>query len=156
YDDDSTVDGTTYTYTVRALTSGDSPLESVDSPSAVAAADASAPPAPVSVSLADGTWINQASNGRASVVVTLSGSSSTDTVSATISGGGQSATGTAAGGATVTIGPLDASALPDGRVTLTAHVTDAAGNVSGDTTGSANKDTHAPSAPTARYVDNKN
>src|SRR5205823_7258988 len=93
YDDDATTDGTTYTYTVRALTSGDSPLESVDSPAAVAAADASAPGAPVSVTLAGGDWINAASNGHASVVVTLSGSASSDTVSATISGDGQSVSG---------------------------------------------------------------
>lgn len=56
----------------------------------------------------------------------------------------------------MTVTELDASALPDGTVTIAATVADAAGNTSAAKTTTASKDTVAPSAPTASYVDERN
>src|SRR5438105_6024271 len=54
YADTATVDGTTYTYKVRAVSSGTPTLESVDSTAATAKADATPPGQPSGISLANG------------------------------------------------------------------------------------------------------
>ena len=57
------------------------------------------------------------------------------------------------GAGTVTISGIDASGLADGSVTLSARASDAAGNISAARTATVTKDTVAPGAPTASYVD---
>ena len=54
YDDLATVNGTTYTYMVRALTTAGVTLESLDSPTPTAVADATPPGQPSTVALANG------------------------------------------------------------------------------------------------------
>jgi len=57
---------------------------------------------------------------------------------------------------TVTFTGINVSSFGDGTVTLTATSTDAAGNVSTARTAGVTKDTAAPAAPSASYVDNSN
>jgi hypothetical protein len=165
YTDSATADGTTYTYTVRAVSSGSPILESVDSAGATAKADATPPSAPTAVALANGrgngnAYISLANRSSVSVSVTLpSTSSSSDTVTVTLSAGAASASGTtaaSAGAGTVTVSGIDAGSLADGTVSISATSTDAAGNLSSSATGSAPKDTVAPAAPGGSYVDVNN
>ena len=165
YTDSATADGTTYTYTVRAVSSGSPVLESLDGAGATATADATPPSAPTAVALANGrgngnAYISLANRSSVSVSVTLPASSSaSDTVTVTLSAGAGSVSGTtaaASGAGTVTVTGLDASSLSDGTVTISATSSDAAGNVSSAKSGSAPKDTVAPAAPSGSYVDANN
>jgi hypothetical protein len=162
YDDLATVNGTTYTYMVRALTTAGVTLESLDSPTATAVADATPPGQPSVVALANGggtgsAYVNAANAAAVSVSVTLpAGSLATDVVTVTLMSGATSVSSTAAASAgtgTITVTGIDARGLADGTTTLGATSTDAAGNVSTVRSGSAPKDTAAPSAPSATYVD---
>lgn len=164
YTDSATTNGTAYTYKVVALTCSPN-LQSLDSPTAAATADATAPAAPTLVALVNGggtgsAYINAANAHTVSVQVTLTaGSASTDTVTVTLSNGAGSVTRTAAattGAGTITIIGIDASALADGTVTFSATSRDLAGNVSAAKTATAPKDTVAPGAPVASYMDVNN
>jgi len=165
YTDTAMTDGTAYSYRVRSVSSGTPTLESLDSPTASASADATAPAQPTSVQLANGggqgsQFINLGNRASVSVAVQLAGGSlSTDTVTVTVSNGAQSVSRTApatAGAGTRTVAGLDTTALADGTAVVSASVTDAAGNVSTATTSTAPKDTVAPGAPAAAYVDQRN
>jgi hypothetical protein len=165
YSDTATVDGTTYTYKLNAVTSGTPLLTSVDSSTVSAKADATPPGAPTTVALANGggsgsAYVNSGNAGSLSVSVTLpAGSLSTDVVKLTISNGGNSITSTNAGPAgpgTITFSGLNVSALGDGTLTISANSTDLAGNVGATTSITAPKDTVAPGAPSANYTDNNN
>jgi hypothetical protein len=165
YSDTATVDGTTYTYKLNAVTSGTPLLTSVDSSTVTATADATPPGAPTTVALANGggsggAYVNSGNAGSLSVSVTLpAGSLSTDLVKVTISNGGNSIISTKAGPAgagTITFTALNVSALGDGTLTISANSTDLAGNVGATTSVGAPKDTVAPGAPSANYTDNNN
>jgi hypothetical protein len=158
--DTSSSNGTQYTYRVRAVSTDG--LQSLDSATASARADSTAPTRPSAVALANGggtgsAYLNSANSGSVSVRVTLPSSSvATDTVTVTLSRNGATASGTApatAGSGTVTVTGIDASALADGSVTISATASDAAGNTSSARTATATKDTVAPNAPTAAYDD---
>jgi hypothetical protein len=158
--DTSSTNGTQYSYRVRAVSIGG--LQSIDSSTATARADSSAPTRPSAVALANGggtgnAYLNPANSGSVSVRVTLGASSvSTDVVTVTLSRSGVSVSATAPatqGAGTLTLSGIDASALPDGSVTISATAADAAGNVSSARTTTATKDTVAPGAPTASYTD---
>jgi hypothetical protein len=162
YSDTATVDGTTYTYKVRAVSSGTPVLESVDSTTVTAVADATSPGRPSAIALANGggaggAYVNAANRSAVGVSVTLpAGSLSSDTVTVTVSNGASSVTGTgwaSAGPGTVTIGALNLSGLADGTLTITATSTDFAGNISSVYSATFTKDTVAPGAPTAFYFD---
>jgi large repetitive protein len=161
YSDTATVDGTSYTYKIRAVSSASPALESVDSSTVTAVADATPPGKPSSVTLTNGggtggAYINRGNMSSINVSVTLaSGWLSTDTVTLTLSNGGSSVTKTAnPSSGTVTFNGIDVSGLGDGPVTLSATSADAAGNLSATQSSSAPKDTAAPAAPSASYVDN--
>jgi hypothetical protein len=165
YSDTATVDGTTYTYKLNAVTSGTPLLTSVDSSTVSAKADATPPGAPTTVALANGggsggAYVNSGNAGSLSVSVTLpAGSLSTDVVKLTISNGGNSIVSTKAGPAgagTITFTGLNVSGLGDGTLTISANSTDLAGNVGATTSVTAPKDTAAPGAPSANYTDNNN
>jgi large repetitive protein len=165
YTDNATVDGTTYTYAIRATSSGTPTLQSLDSPTATATADATPPGQPTSVSLTNGggagnAYINFANRGSISVSVGLAANSLTsDVVTLTLSDGSTSVTQTAAGTAgagTITISNVNAGGLNDGSITITAKSNDLAGNVSTVRSVTVTKDTAAPSAPTGAYTDNNN
>jgi Bacterial Ig domain/Bacterial Ig-like domain len=158
--DTSSTNGTQYSYRVRAVSTDG--LESLDSPTATARADSSAPTRPSAVVLANGggtgsVYLNAANTGSVSVTVTLGSSSvSTDVVTVTLTSGGVSVSDTAPatqGAGTVAFSGIGASALPDGSVTISATASDAAGNTSSARTRTVTKDTAAPGAPTATYVD---
>jgi hypothetical protein len=162
YYDTATVDGTAYTYKLHAVSSGLPTLSSLDSVTATATADATPPAAPTSVALANGlgagnAYVNGTNKAAVNISVTLlAGSIATDTVAVTLTDGTATATGTAtasAGAGTVTVAGIDTSALADGTIAISATSTDAAGNVSTAATGTASKDTVAPGAPTASYVE---
>jgi hypothetical protein len=165
YSDTATTDGTTYTYKVRAVSSGSPVLESLESTTVTATADATAPGQPTGIGLANGggaggAYINAANASSLGISVSLpAGSLTTDTVHVTISNGGNSVTATTSGSAgagTVTVSGIGVSGLGDGGVTITATSTDLAGNVSTTGTATFTKDTVAPGAPTAVYTDNIN
>jgi hypothetical protein len=165
YGDTATTDGTTYTYKVRAVSSGAPTMESVDSTTATGTADATPPGQPTTISLANGggagnAYINLANEGSLSVSVGLpAGSLATDQVTLTLSNGASSVTRTAsatAGAGTVTISSINVSSLGDGTVTITATSTDLAGNVSTASSATFTKDTVAPGAPAASYTDKVN
>jgi hypothetical protein len=165
YTDTATTDGTTYTYEVRAVSSGTPVLDSLDSATVTATADASAPGTPSSLVLANGggngnAFVNAGNAGSLSVSVSLpAGSLTTDVVQLTVSSGGNSVVATHAGSAgagTITLSGLNVAGLGDGALTLSANSTDLAGNVSGAGTATVTKDTVAPGAPTANYTDNNN
>jgi hypothetical protein len=158
--DESSSNGTQYTYRVRAVATDG--LESLDSASASAQADSSAPNRPSAVALANGggtgsAYLNSANSSSVSVRVTLGSSSlATDTVTVTLSHSGASVSKTApatAGSGTITVTGIDASALEDGSVTVSATAFDLAGNASSARTTTVTKDTAAPNAPTAAYDD---
>jgi hypothetical protein len=164
YDDRATVDGATYGYRVRALAADDPALDSVDSPAATATADATPPPAPAAVALANGGgrgggYVNSSNRSAIAVAVGLGQPGvAGDTVTVTVSAGGPGVSRSVAvpaGATAVTVGGLDLSQLPDGQLTLSATVADAAGNASPASSGQATKDTAAPSAPLAAYFDEK-
>lgn len=164
YSDTATVDGTTYTYKLTAVTSGTVLLTSLDSITVTAAADATAP-GTTSVALANGggaggAYVNAGNAGSLSVSVTLpAGSLTSDLVKLTISNGGNSVTSTNAGSAgagTITFTGLNVSSLGDGTLTISAFSTDLAGNVGATRSITVTKDTVAPNAPTANYTDNNN
>ena len=165
YTDATGVEGTAYTYKVRAISSGAVALESPDSPLASATPDATAPTLPGAVQLVNGggqanQYINLANRTSVSIAVTLPASSAaSDVVTVTLRNGAQSVSKTApatAGAGTVTVGGLDATSLADGTITIEATAADAAGNVSAPQASSAPKDTVAPGLPTATYVDQRN
>jgi hypothetical protein len=165
YSDTATTDGTTYTYKVRAVSSGAPVLESLDSATVSKAADATAPGQPTAIALANGggaggAYINAANASSLGVSVSLpAGSLTSDTVRVTLSNGGNSVTATTSGSAgagTVTVSGFGVTGLGDGTVTITAISTDLAGNVSTTRTATFTKDTVAPGAPTAVYTDNNN
>jgi hypothetical protein len=164
YSDTATVDGTLYSYAVRAVSTDAPALESVDSPHASARADATAPTLPSAVLLANGTgqgnqWISLANRSSVSISVTLPGTSlASDTVQVVLSNGVGSVTKTAAapgGGGAIVVSGINALTLLDGTVSISVTVADAAGNVSAPRTGSAPKDTVAPAAPSATFVDER-
>jgi hypothetical protein len=164
YSDTATSDGVLYTYAVRAVSTG-AALESLDSPHATERADATAPTLPSAIQLTNGggqgnQYVNLANASSLSVSVTLPATSQTsDVVEVRIANGAQSVAKTAAataGAGAVTVTGIDASSLADGTVTISATVADAAGNVSAARTTTAPKDTVAPGAPAAAYVDNRN
>lgn len=162
WSDTSTSNGTQYSYRVRALSTGASALESVNSPTATARADSTAPTLPSAVLLDNGggqgsAYINLANRAAVAVRVTLPGTSlATDVLRVTLSNGSQSVTKTASalgGGGVATVTGIDASMLPDGTVTISATLADAAGNESAPRTTTAPKDTVAPATPSVSYID---
>jgi len=166
YGDTATVDGTAYTYKVRAVSSGPPVLESVDSATVTATADATPPGQPAAVSLANGggagsAYINSGNAGSLSVNVDLpAGSLATDQVTLTLTSGASSVLRTAsatAGAGTVTFSGINISSLGDGAVAISAWSTDAAGNVSLTRSAAFTKDTAAPAVPSGCvYTDNGN
>lgn len=162
YTDTATMDGTTYTYKIHTVSSGTPTLESVDSTTATAKADATPPGQPTSLALANGggagnAYINSANRGSISVSVGLAANSLTsDLVTVTLSDGANTATAVAAGSngaGTVTVSGISAGSLGDGTITITATSVDLAGNVSTARSTTVTKDTGAPAAPSATYVD---
>jgi Bacterial Ig domain len=165
YSDTTTVDGTTYTYKLNAVSSGSPLLTSVDSSTVTATADATPPGAPTTVSLANGggagnAYVNGGNASSISVSISLAANSvTTDTVKLTVSNGGNSVTATHAGtngAGTITIGGVNVSGLGDGTLTISASSTDVAGNVGNATSITVTKDTVAPGVPSANYTDNNN
>jgi large repetitive protein len=163
--DTSSSNGNQYSYRVRAVSSGTPSFESVDSPTATARADSTAPGRPSAVALANGggvgsTYINLENRASVSVRVTLPATSlPSDTVEVTISRNGVSVSKSApasSGAGNVTITGIDATSVPDGSVTVSARAVDAAGNRSSARSTTVTKDTTAPSAPTATYEDRDN
>ena len=163
--DTSPSNGIQYSYRVRAVSSGTPSFESVDSPTATARADSSAPSQPTAILLANGggqgnAYINFANRASVSVTVTLPSTSlSADTVNVTISRNGVSVSKSAAapnGAGQVTITGINTTSVPDGTVTIAATASDAAGNTSSTRSTTATKDTAAPSAPSATYEDRDN
>jgi large repetitive protein len=164
YSDTSTVDGTAYTYKVKAVSSGTPVLTSVDSPTVNATADATAPGQPSGIVLANGggagnAYINAANASSISISVNLSANSLTsDTVQITVSHGASvnASHAGSSGAGTITFTGLNLSSLGDGAVTISVTSTDLAGNVSTAGTATVTKDTVAPGVPTANYTDNNN
>jgi hypothetical protein len=165
YTDTATTDGTTYTYKLHAVSSGAPTLESVDSTTATAKADATPPGQPTSLALANGggagnAYINGANRGSIDVSVGLAANSlASDTVAVTLTDGSSSVTATAAGSngaGTITVSGISAGSLGDGTITITARSTDLAGNVSAVRSVTVTKDTAAPAAPSAAYTDVNN
>ena len=165
YSDTTTVDGTTYTYKINAVTSGTPLLTSLDSSTVTATADATPPGAPTSIVLANGGgngggYVNAANASSISVSITLpAGSLTTDSVNVAVSNGSNSVTVTHAGtngAGTFTITGLNLAGFGDGTLTISARSTDLAGNVGAATSVGVTKDTVAPSAPTVSYTDNNN
>jgi hypothetical protein len=116
--------------------------------------------APVSVSLTNGlgqnnAYINGTNAGSLSYSVVIpanGGNAATDTVKVTLTSAA-SVNGTVASpgtvGGTVSVMGINASGLTDGAVSVSATVTDQAGNTSTATTTSTTKDTAAPAKPGA-------
>ena len=165
YSDTATVDGTTYTYRLTAVTSGSPLLTSLDSTTVTAKADATPPGAPTTIALANGggagnAYVNAGNAGGLSVSITLpAGSLTTDTVNLTISNGANTVTATSPGtngAGTFTLTGLNVAGLGDGTLTLSAKSTDAAGNVSSTSTVTVTKDTVGPALGTPSYTDNNN
>jgi len=163
--DTSSTNGTQYSYRVRAVSSGTPSFTSLDSPSATARADSTAPSRPSAVLFANGggqgnAYINLANRASVSVTVTLPSTSlPADTVNVTISRSGVSVTKSAPapnGAGQITITGIDTTAVPDGSVTIAATASDAAGNTSSTRSITVTKDTAAPNAPTATYDDRDN
>lgn len=165
YSDTATVDGTAYTYKVRAVSTDAPALESLDSTTVTAIADATPPGQPSAIALANGggagnAYVNGSNASSLDISVSLpAGSLTTDIVRLTISNGAGTVTATHAGSAgagTVTFSGLNVAGLGDGSLTLTATSTDVAGNVSTARTAVVTKDTVEPGAPSAVYADNNN
>jgi hypothetical protein len=165
YSDTATTNGTTYTYMLRAVSSGTPVLKSLDSTTVTATADATPPGQPIGIALANGggaggAYVNGSNKSSLDVSVGLAaGSLTTDLVLLTISNGAGTVSATHAGSAgagTVTFSGVNVAGLGDGALTLTATSTDAAGNVSTALSAVVTKDTVAPGAPSAVYTDNNN
>jgi fibronectin type 3 domain-containing protein len=165
YSDTSTVDGTTYTYKLTAVSSGTPLLTSLDSSTVTATADATPPGAPTSVAFTNGggagsAYVNASNASGISVSISLAANSlTTDTVKLTVSNGGNSVITTRAGtngAGTIDVTGLNVAGLGDGTLTISANSTDLAGNVGNTTTITVTKDTAAPAAPSASYTDNNN
>jgi hypothetical protein len=163
YSDTTTTDGTSYVYKVQALSTDSPALTSLFSGTATGVADATAPTQPTAVSLTNGggagnAYINSGNASSISVSVTLAaGWLSTDTVTLKVQSGSSVITRTASpSSGTVTFTGIDVSGFGEGAVSLSATSSDAAGNVSGARSASYVKDTVAPAAPTASYVDKNN
>jgi hypothetical protein len=163
--DTSSTNGNQYSYRVRAVSSGTPSFESLDSATATARADSTAPTRPSAVLFANGggqgnAYINLANRASVSVTVTLPSTSiPSDTVNVTISRNGVSVTKSApapSGAGQITITGIDATSVPDGSVTIAATTSDAAGNTSSTRSITVTKDTAAPNAPTATYEDRDN
>jgi hypothetical protein len=161
YSDTATVDGTSYTYKIRAVSSATPALESLDSPTVTAVADATPPGKPASVTLTNGggnggAYINNANKSSINVSVSLgSGWLSTDTITLTLQNGSATVTKTTSpASGTVAFNGIDVSGLGDGTVTMSVTDADAAGNISAAQSSTAPKDTGIPAAPNASYVDN--
>ena len=164
YSDIATVDGTAYTYVIRAVSSGTPVLNSLDSATVNVTADATAPGQATSITLANGGgngggYVNAANSSSISLSVALpAGSLTTDVVQLTAALGG-TVTMTRAGSAgagTVMFNGINVSGFGDGTLTISVISTDLAGNVSTVQTATFTKDTVAPGAPTAAYTDNNN
>jgi Bacterial Ig-like domain/Bacterial Ig domain len=162
YSDTATVDGTSYVYKIRAVSSGTPVLQSLDSTSVTVVADATAPGQATSIGLANGggaggAYVNNVNASSLSVNVALPGGSlATDVVRLTINGSVTATRAGSAGAGTITFTGLNVSGLGDGGLTLSVTSTDLAGNVSGASTATVTKDTAAPAMPTAVYTDNNN
>ena len=159
---DTGTNGVTYSYRVRALSTGSPPLASLESPTASAVADSVAPARPTSTVLANGggtgnAYINLANRSSLSVAVGVGAASQvSDTLVVTLSLNGQSVAKTSPsrnGSGTVVVSGIDATSLPDGRIAISAVARDPAGNVSTARSTANTKDTVAPAIPTANYVD---
>ena len=163
FDDSATVDGTAYTYRVRAVSGGAPSRASRDTPGPAPPAHPPGPGAPAALTPptrgSGNAYVNAANAGSLSVRVAMpSGALASDTVALVVSNGAASVTATApstAGAGTVTFAGLDLTALGDGTLTFAARATDAAGNVSAARTSTATKDTAAPAIFTVAYIDNK-
>jgi len=163
YADTATVDGTAYTYKVRAVSSATPALESLESTTVTATADATPPGQPSAIALANGggaggAYVNAANSSSISVSLTLAaGWATTDTVTLTLQNGGSAATRTASpSSGTVTFAGINLSSFGDGTITITATSGDVAGNVSTAASAGFTKDTAAPALPTGAYTDNSN
>jgi hypothetical protein len=162
YSDTATVDGTAYTYKIHAVSSGIPVLDSLDSPTVIVTADATAPGQATSITLANGggnggAYVNAANASSISLSVALpAGSLTSDLVQLTVSGGSTITHAGSAGAGTVTFNGVNVSGLADGTLTVSVISTDLAGNVSTGRTATFTKDTMAPGAPTAGYTDNNN
>jgi hypothetical protein len=163
--DTSPTNGNQYSYRVRAVSSGTPSFTSLDSPTATARADSTAPSRPSAVLFANGggqgnAYINLANRAAVSITVTLPSTSlPSDSVNVTISRNGVSVTKSVpapSGAGQVTITGIDTTAVPDGSVTIAATASDAAGNTSSTRSITVTKDTAAPNAPTATYEDRDN
>jgi large repetitive protein len=161
YSDTATTNGTAYTYRLRAVGG----LESLDSATIGATADAVAPTLPTTVALANGggqgsAYVNLANRASLSLTVTLPVSAiASDTVTVVVTRGGVSVTATVpgrTGAGVVTVTGLNTTTLGDGAVTLSATTADAAGNASAARTATVTKDTVAPGVPTGTYTDSNN
>jgi hypothetical protein len=147
---ESGVSSGTWRYAVTPVVAGWIGTESYRS----ASVSVSTVAAPTSVGLANGggvgnLYVNIANRASVQVAVGLgSTSKSTDTVTVTLSdGGGSPVTGTAAatnGAGTVTVSGLNATALLDGNVTISARVSSQTGDLSAPRTATVTKDTVAP------------
>ena len=119
--DTSPTNGTEYSYRVRAVSSGTPSFESVDSPTATARADSTAPSRPSAILLANGAgqgnaYINLANRASVSVTVTLPSTSvPTDTVKVTISRSGVSVSKSASASNGAGRSPSQASTQPRSR-----------------------------------------
>ncbi len=162
---DTGTNGTTYTYRLRALSTGSPALQSLDSTTASATADNVAPAQPTSVTLANGggtgnAYINLANRASVSVGVGVPSTAvASNTLTVTLSIGSQSVTKTSpsrSGAGTVTVTGINATTLADGTVTISVTARDVAGNTSAARTRTNTKDTVAPGIPTATYVDRTN
>jgi hypothetical protein len=165
YSDTATADGTTYTYKVRAVSSGSPVLESLDSTTVTATADATAPGQATAIALANGggaggAYINAGNASSVALSIGLpAGSLTSDTLNVTVTNGGNNVATTTSGSAgagTVSVTGINVASFGDGGVTVTVISTDLAGNVSSARTATFTKDTVAPGAPTAVYTDNNN
>jgi large repetitive protein len=164
YSDIATVDGTAYTYTIHAVSSGVPVLDSLDSTTVNVTADATAPGQATAITLANGggnggAYVNAANASSISLSVALpAGSLTTDVVQLTATLGSAVTTTRAgsAGAGTVTFNGVNVAGLGDGTLTVSVISTDLAGNVSTVRTVTFTKDTVAPGAPTAVYTDNNN
>jgi fibronectin type 3 domain-containing protein len=166
YTDATAVNGTLYTYRVRAVSTGSPALLSLDSPtSAAARSDATAPAQPTSLALANGggtgnAYVNLANRAALNFTVGVgSASLATDTLTVTLRSGTTTVSKTSAartGAGTVTVTGINGTALPDGTVTISVTSRDLAGNTSTARSITATKDAVAPGVPTAAYTDNLN
>lgn len=150
YADTTSVNATTYLYTVRAVITGagSAQVESASATeSSAATADSTPPPAPSAASVTSGgpvwttpacsgvtsgtRYVNDAGMASAGVSATIATPEAGETVvfSATTPGSTPVTATVAAGGTTVSTN-LNLTPLLDGTVTLTARTQDAAGNLS--------------------------